>query len=230
MTHRAWTATGYVILCALSLGVAGYAVVAYSLFPVGKVVHPDMRVGFESQRAAVYAHVFASAVALVLGPLQFSARLRSVYPSLHRVSGRLYLAIGVLVGGLAGLTLSLHAHGGLVGRLGFAGLALAWLATGLLAYRAIRRRDIPAHRRWMVRNFALSFAAVTLRLWLPGSVAAGVPFGLAYPAIAWLCWVPNLIVAEWVLRRTVHPASTVATGRAHLSSPAINVAASDPRR
>jgi uncharacterized membrane protein len=141
-------------------------------------------------------------VALVLGPLQFSTRLRSAHPRVHRMSGRLYLGVGVLVGGLAGLYLSLHAHGGLVGRLGFAGLALAWLTTGLLAYRAIRRRDISTHRRWMVRNFALTFAAVTLRLWLPGSVAAGIPFGLAYPAIAWLCWVPNLIVAEWWLQRT----------------------------
>jgi hypothetical protein len=59
----------------------------------------------------------------------------------------------------------------------------------------------------MVRNFAPAFVAVTLRLWLPGSMAAGVPFGLAYPVIAWLCWVPNLIVAEWVLKRTPHPAS-----------------------
>jgi hypothetical protein len=56
----------------------------------------------------------------------------------------------------------------------------------------------------MVRNFVPAFAAVTLRL--PGSMAAGVPFGLAYPVIAWLCWVPNLIVAEWVLRRTPDPA------------------------
>jgi uncharacterized membrane protein len=207
VNSRAWNTAGYVTLFVLSLGVAGYAAVAYSLFPVGAMVHPDMRAAFEAQRAAVYAHVFASAVALVLGPFQFSTQLRSNYPSLHRVSGRLYLGVGVLVGGLAGLTLSMHAHGGIVGRLGFAVLALAWLTTGLRAYRAIRRRDIPAHHRWIVRNFALTFAAVTLRLWLPGSVAAGVPFGLAYPVIAWLCWVPNLIVAEWVLQRTPDPAS-----------------------
>jgi hypothetical protein len=207
VNSRAWSTAGYVALLVLSLSVAGYATVVYSLFPVGTMVHPDMRTGFESQRAGVYAHVFASAVALVLGPLQFSTRLRSAYPRLHRVSGRLYLGVGVLVGGLAGLYLALHAHGGLVGRLGFAGLALAWLTTGLCAYRAIRLRDLSAHRRWMVRNFALTFAAVTLRLWLPGSVVAGVPFGLAYPVIAWLCWVPNLIVAEWVLRRTPVPAS-----------------------
>lgn len=54
----------------------------------------------------------------------------------------------------------------------------------------------------MVRNFALAFAAVILRLWLPAAVAAGVPFELAYPAVAWLCWVPNLLLAERLFNRT----------------------------
>jgi predicted membrane protein DUF2306 len=62
------------------------------------------------------------------------------------------------------------------------------------------------HRRWMVRNFALTFAAVTLRLWIPMSFAAGIPFEIAYPAIAWLCWVPNLLLPEYYLnRRTLLP-------------------------
>ena len=65
----------------------------------------------------------------------------------------------------------------------------------------IRQGDRAAHRRWMIRSFALTLAAVTLRLYLPASLAAGLPFETAYPAIAWLCWVPNLIVAEVVVLR-----------------------------
>jgi hypothetical protein len=52
----------------------------------------------------------------------------------------------------------------------------------------------------MIRSFALTFAAVTLRLYLPASQIAGMPFPAAYSAIAWLCWVPNLLVAEWFIR------------------------------
>jgi hypothetical protein len=52
----------------------------------------------------------------------------------------------------------------------------------------------------MVRNFALTFAAVTLRVWLPAGTAAGVPFAVAYPVVAWLCWVPNLLAAEALIR------------------------------
>jgi uncharacterized membrane protein len=202
----------YATLTVLSLGVAGYALVAYGLFPLGAAVHPDMRAGFAAHGIAVYAHVFGSVAALALGPFQFSAKLRSRRPALHRWMGRVYLGSGVLVGGLAGLYMSAFAFGGAVSQLGFAALAVGWLYTGLRAYLAIRARDVVAHRRWMVRNFALAFAAVTLRLWLPAAVALGVPFEVAYPAVAWLCWVPNLIVAEWFLRQTRRDHGPTITG------------------
>jgi uncharacterized membrane protein len=148
----------------------------------------------------LYAHVFGSAVALAIGPLQFWPALRSTRPRLHRTLGVIYLAVGVSLGGLAGLALSVRAYGGLPSTLGFACLALAWLYTGMHAYGAAKSRDFAAHRRWMIRNFSLTFAAVTLRLYLPASLAAGLPFDTVYPAIAWLCWVPNLVVAEFLLR------------------------------
>jgi uncharacterized membrane protein len=206
--------TGFAVLFVLSLAVAGYAVAVYGFLPLGVAIHPDMRATFEAHRAGIYLHVFAAAVALVLGPFQFSTRLRTARPALHRWSGRLYLGIGALVGGLAGLYMAFHAFGGLTAQLGFGGLALAWLYTGFRAYQGIRARDVVSHRRWMVRNFSLSFAAVTLRLWLPAAIVSGIPFETAYPVIAWLCWVPNLMVAEIVFNRTNRSApSTPARGR-----------------
>lgn len=193
--------TAYITLIILSLGVAAYAVVVYGFLPLGVALHPDMRATYEASRAGIYVHVFAAAFALALGPFQFWAALRARRPVLHRWCGRLYLGLGVLVGGLAGLYMAMFAYGGLGAQLGFACLALAWLYTGLRAYLAIRARDIAAHRRWMVRNFALAFAAVTLRLWLPAAVISGVPFAPAYALIAWLCWVPNLVLAEWLFNR-----------------------------
>lgn len=196
---------GFALLVVLSLGVAGYALGVYGFLPLGATVHPDMRASFEAQRTGIYVHVFASAAALVLGPLQFSSKLRTACPGLHRWTGRLYLGVGVLLGGLAGLFMAFQAAGGPVSRLGFACLALAWLFTGFRAYRAIRTGNVASHRRWMVRNFALAFAAVTLRLWLPASLASGLPFDVGYPVVAWLCWVPNLLAAELLLRRTRDP-------------------------
>jgi uncharacterized membrane protein len=206
---------GLGMVLVLSLGAVAYAVVAYSRFALGTVVHPDMRAGFEAHRVAIYTHVFTSAVALLLGPIQFSVRLRAARPALHRWLGRTYLGLGVLVGGVAGFVMAFHAFGGPVSQLGFGCLAIAWLYTGARAYLAIRARDVASHRRWMVRNFALTFAAVTLRLWLPASVAAGVPFRVSYPAIAWLCWVPNALFAEVLLgRATGHARAALAQSQA----------------
>ncbi len=198
MTQVRWA---FAVLAFLSVAVAGYAVVAYAFLPLGAAVHPDIRGSFEAHRAGIFLHVFAASAALFLGPFQFWTALRVRRPVLHRWSGRIYLGAGVLVGGLAGLYMAAFAYGGLAGKLGFGCLAVAWLYTGLRAYLAIRAGDVAAHRRWMVRNFALAFGAVTLRLWLPLSLVAGIAFEVAYPVVAWLCWVPNLVVAEWLFNR-----------------------------
>jgi uncharacterized membrane protein len=185
-----------ICLYVLALGVAGYAIVAYAFLPLGAVVHPDMKVNFLTHQAGIYTHVFGASVALILGPFQFSARLRQRHRQLHRWMGRLYLGGGVLPGGAAGLYMASFAYGGALAKLGFATLAVLWLYTGAMALRAILGGAVEDHRAWMVRNFALTFAAVTLRIYLPSSMAAGIPFPLAYACIAWLCWVPNLLVAE----------------------------------
>ena len=180
----------------LALGVAGYAIFAYGFMPLGSLVHPEMKITFLANKAGIYTHIFASVTALALGPLQFSDRIRRSRPQLHRWMGRLYLAVGVGIGGLSGLYMAAFAFGGLFAKLGFATLAVAWLFTGLRAFQAIRRGHVSEHRKWMIRNFSLTLAAVTLRFYLPASMIAGLPFELSYTVIAWAAWLPNLLVAE----------------------------------
>lgn len=192
---------GRVVWIVLALGVAGYAGVAYSLLPLGKMVHPDMQATFRAHPFWIYTHVFASLIALALGPLQFARGVRERRPLLHRWSGRVYLGIGVLFGGVSALYLAPLAYGGWVSTFGFGVLALLWLYTGARAYGAIRKRRVAEHEWWMIRNYALTFAAVTIRLYLPLSRVAGIDFDIAYPAISWLCWIPNLVVVEWWMRQ-----------------------------
>ena len=186
----------------LALGVAAYAVFAYAFMPLGSLVHPEMKLNFVANSIGIYIHVFASIAALSLGPFQFSRRLRGSRPQLHRWMGRIYLGVGVGIGGLSGLYMSAFAFGGIFGKLGFACLAVAWLFTGFRAFQAIRRGDVAEHRKWMIRNFSLTLAAVTLRIYLPASMVAGVPFELSYPVIAWAAWLPNLLVAEFAFNGT----------------------------
>jgi uncharacterized membrane protein len=160
---------------------------------------------------ATLAHFGGSAVALAIGGFQLHPGLRKRFLGVHRWMGRLYV-LGVLAGGTAGLYMAWYANGGAVGKLGFASLALSWLFTTARGYACIRARELDAHRRWMIRSYALTFAAVTLRLYIPASQFAGIPFESAYPVIAWLCWVPNLLVAELFARQFPARSLARATG------------------
>ncbi len=146
----------------------------------------------------LFFHAGGGIIALSVGAWGFWGRLRSRYLSLHRWMGRIYL-LSVLVGGLAGFYLATMAFGGLLTRIGFSLLAVLWLVTGGMAYWRIRARDIEAHRRWMIRSYALTLSAVTLRLWLPLFISLGYEFTQSYMTVAWLCWIPNLLIAELII-------------------------------
>jgi uncharacterized membrane protein len=200
-----WRTLSWLLMVLLSLGIAAYA--------GALLAYPPMRSSFvlallADRPVATLGHFGGSAIALAAGCFQVHPGLRRCVAAVHRWMGRLYV-IGVAIGGAAGLYMARFANGGIAGQLGFALLALAWLGTTTCGYASIRAGAVAAHRRWMIRSFALSFAAVTLRLYIPASHAAGIPFEAAYPAIAWLCWVPNLLVAEWIARSGIstHPAS-----------------------
>jgi len=145
-------------------------------------------------------HVAGAATALFLGPLQFSSRLRNRLPTLHRWIGRTYV-VSCLVGGAAGFLLALGASTGPMSTIGFGSLAILWIVTTSLAWRRAVQGRFIEHRAWMIRSFALTFAAVTLRLYLPLIFVFQVGFDDAYRAISFLCWVPNLLVAELYLRK-----------------------------
>jgi uncharacterized membrane protein len=146
-------------------------------------------------------HIAGGIGALLAGPWQFSQRLRARALNFHRWLGRFYL-LSVALGSVAGFAMAIVSKFGLPTHLGFAILAILWFFTGLQAYRTVRAGNIDSHRDWMRRNFALSLAAVSLRLYLP--LMLGVlhwSFQTAYITVAWLCWIPNLLIAEWVIRR-----------------------------
>jgi uncharacterized membrane protein len=156
---------------------------------------------------AVPAHFFASGLALVVLPLQFSQALRTRSPALHRLAGWLYV-LAVLIGGVSGLLLAPRAQGGWATGASFLLLGLLWLgSTGMALYHATRRR-IELHRRWMLRSAALTFAAPTLRLHLVlGLAVFGLAFPPAYLLAAWLCWSLNLLLVEASLRRRPRPSA-----------------------
>lgn len=180
------------VIAFLSVGVGGYALY---LVATGFAQLPLTNPMFDPYGLRV--HVAASGIAMILGAFQFFKPLRRKAPSIHRWMGRGYV-LACVVGGAAGGAIALSSTAGPIAGWGFFLLAILWAPFTLMAWVSAMRRNFDAHERWMIRSFALTFAAVTLRIYLPVASAMnpdGFPLD-AYRAIAWLAWVPNLIVAE----------------------------------
>ena len=208
------------ILAPRAIAIAGYSIWLYATASLETLSADDQ--GLASTyvdtpsivQIGLYIHIATASLALVIGPLQFVAAIRRRAPRIHRVVGRVYLG-AVAIAALASLAILPFNSAAFVGLFGFGALAVLWLFTLVKAYTAIRRREVDAHRAWMMRNYALTFAAPTLRLWLGvlimvqvlaatwagSAVDIDVIFPTAYAAVPFLCWIPNLIVAEWLIRR-----------------------------
>ena len=182
-----------VLLCAF------VALISYRYFLSANAELPPVIAGNALKNPWLLVHVAGAATALLIGPLQFSSRLRARFRTFHHWIGRIYV-VSCLVGGVSGFVLAVGASTGLVSTVGFGGLAIAWIVTTSLAWRRAMQYRFVEHRAWMIRSFALTFAAVTLRLYLPLSALLSINFVDAYRAISFLCWVPNLAAVELYLR------------------------------
>ncbi|KSB88942.1 hypothetical protein AS593_21405 [Caulobacter vibrioides] len=184
---------GLVLLC---LGVVAYSA-RYLLHPPRT---PAEALGNPRGVPWLLVHIAGSVTALVVGSLQFLPALRRGASPPHRWTGRIYV-VACLVGGAAGLVLAPGSSAGPIASVGFGALAILWIAVNILGWRAAMQGRFTEHRRWMVRSWALTLAAVTLRLYLPLVMVLDLPFLPWYRAISFLAWVPNLILAElWLCR------------------------------
>ena len=147
-----------------------------------------------------YTHIIFGGIALLTGWSQFSAGLRRTRLQLHRNLGKIYV-ISVALSGVAAVYIGFYATGGLVTAVGFISLGVVWLSTTFMAFKAVREKRIQDHQKWMILSYAACFAAVTLRIWLPILISIFGEFMMAYKVVAWLCWVPNMLVALLIVRR-----------------------------
>lgn len=191
---------GFWLAVVLSSAAVGLVSLRYGL---PRVPYPAPLPSFAREHGWLVLHAIAASLALILGPWQFLAGVRRRQPRLHRSVGRAYL-VALFLAAIASVPVALHAVGGFVSTAGFLTLAAAWLVTSAMGTVRILQHRVADHRIWMIRCFSLTFAAVTLRLLLAIRPATGMSFETAYPIIAWMSWVPNLLVAELWLRGWVN--------------------------
>ncbi|MBO9203465.1 MULTISPECIES: DUF2306 domain-containing protein [Niastella] len=153
-------------------------------------------------RIAFFVHVFTSMFVLIAGFTQFSTYLLTHYKKLHRIIGKLYVIDIVFVTGPASFIMALLANGGIPSRIAFTTLAILWIATTAKAWRSAMAREFTAHQEWMMRSYALTLSAITLRAWKWLLIAL---FHLrplnTYMIVAWMGFVPNLLFIEWLIRK-----------------------------
>ncbi|OGN41820.1 MAG: hypothetical protein A2623_05550 [Caulobacterales bacterium RIFCSPHIGHO2_01_FULL_70_19] len=192
---RAATTTLFWFMALMGLAVALFS--ARFLLPGGFMTE-GMAFHLEARPAIFLAHVVGGATALGLGAFQL-ATWRGPRRTWHRRAGRVYVA-ACLIGAAAGFGLAVTTSAGPVASLGFGLLAVAWFGTTFLGWRRAVSGEFGQHRRWMIRSLSLTFAAVTLRLMLPMIPLTGLDYIEAYRLISFLCWIPNLLLAELWLR------------------------------
>lgn len=192
--------------------VFGFLSIAIGLYPGVYFFVQDRKFGLLSNKsdalladvwwnAAFYTHIIFGGLALLVGWVQFSPRLRRVNLPVHRRIGKVYVA-AALLSGLAAIGIGTQATGGWPAAMGFMSLGVIWIFTTFTAYLHIRAGRQTAHQKMMTYSYAACFAAVMLRLWFPFLIILIGDYIQAYRVVAWLCWVPNLLVA-WRVNRSL---------------------------
>jgi uncharacterized membrane protein len=216
---RRGSPVSWTVITLISLAITGYFVGQYATGSLAEL--GEQGVGLAPTyadrpffvRVSFYVHIVSAGLALVVGPFQFAGVIRRRYRAVHRWIGRTY-AVSVAFASVSGLVMAAHSSVAFVGFFGFGTLSVLWGWTTWRGYRAIRDHDVAAHQAWMIRSFALTFAAPTLRLWLGVLILFQVAIGAggpnaevdrlmadAYAAVPFLCWLPNIVIAEIMIRR-----------------------------
>lgn len=152
-------------------------------------------------RTTFYIHIFGGMLAIISGPFQFIKALRRKNLNLHRLIGKMYVSSILFIAAPTGLYMAFYANGGFYSTLGFLLMSVLWFYTTWMALVTIKKKQIQQHVNWMVRSYAMTFAAVTLRLWVPFlSLVVDMEHLQVIIITAWISWLFNLVAAELLIK------------------------------
>jgi hypothetical protein len=149
-------------------------------------------------RISFYVHVFTSPVIILAGLCQFSRTLLHRYAKVHRTLGKIYVATVLFLSGPSALIMALYANGNTATKTGFTVLSCLWLLFTGIGYWKARRRNFNTHGNFLLRSYALTVSAITLRFYayLIGEWEIAIEPVTAYMMLSWISWLPNLLLAE----------------------------------
>lgn len=150
----------------------------------------------------LFTHILFAMPAILFGPFLFSDRLRKNRPNIHKTLGKFYVA-GCMLSAVTVLPLAISNGGGTVAHIGFSVMGCTWFTVTYFAYSAAVNKDFIAHRRWMMRSYALTFAFVhvnlTYKFLLPYE---HMSIGAIKAMQSMVSWQFNLLLVELYLEAT----------------------------
>ena len=148
-------------------------------------------------QAAFYVHIVSSWWVMGIGIFQFIPYFLKKYPHLHRGLGKIYVFSVLLLTAPSGLVLAWYANGGLPAKVGFSLQCIVWWLCTWVAWREIIRQHWQKHVEWMLRSYAVTLAALSLRVGSYGMVYLFHTKPIeTYLTVTWLSWTGNLVITE----------------------------------
>jgi hypothetical protein len=148
-----------------------------------------------------YIHIFAGMFCIGSALLQFSSAILRKRKGIHVWSGRIYVAVVLLLGAPTGLYMSFFAKGSSAERGLFMFMAISWFFFTLKGFTSILNRQVLSHKIWMMRSYAMALTAVTFRLYYILLYLYNVPLTLNYEVSLWISVIGNLMIAEYIIYR-----------------------------
>lgn len=152
-------------------------------------------------RYSFYIHVFSSPFVIFSGLFQFNKYFIFKLPKIHRFLGFIYILVLVFVAAPTGFLMGLYANGSFPTQISFSILSILWILTTIIAFVKVTKGDFVAHAKWMLRSYALTLSAISLRFFtfLIGYFNLPLNPGEAYILVSYSSWIVNLLIAEWLI-------------------------------
>ena len=191
----------YTILC-VSTFLISTTIVEYSSFRdnVAFLQYKQDYLHITHWKIAFYIHVFSSIFCLIAGFTQFSKHIQTSYPSIHRFIGKVYVFNILVINFPVALIMAYYANGMLPTKIAFTILDCLWFWFTLKAFLEVKKKNFKQHENYMIRSYALTFSAITLRTWkMILSNTTDIDPESLYMINAWLGFVPNWLLAEYYI-------------------------------
>ena len=189
-------------------------VVLFFTYVMGKIIYPytswrwdvdflitkQHLIHLDYYRLAFYAHIFSSIFILLVGAFLFSKFILKTFPKFHRWTGKIYVALLLFISAPSGFIMAFHANGGWIAQSSFFLLTPLWWWVTYKGYQTARQQNFKVHKKWMMRSYALSFSAVSLRVY---QLLLGYFFildpAIQYVLVSWVSWMGNLFFIECLM-------------------------------